>query len=304
MKRKVVKQGAATLMISLPSEWTHQFKISKGDELEMEMRGRTIQISTQKENFDKETELNIDGLYPVTLLTASAIYKAGYDNLKITFSDPKRISDINNFMRDEITGFEIIEQGKNYCTVKKTEEGLQDSFELILRRIFLLLINMAEDSYEAIKKGDYADLERLKFLDQSNNRLTTYCRRFLSKKGYKVHDKIQFIYLIIEQLEKISDQYVALFEYLIKNTKQNTPPSKEILTIYNEIYKSLRNFYEIFYKFDKEKMVNIGQTQNKLNEKLNMLLEKKGSDAVVIHYLTNIHQLIYDSISPYASMIL
>ncbi len=304
MKRKVVKQGAATLMISLPSEWTHKFKIQKGDELEIDMQGRMILISTQKENFDKETELNIDGLYPMTFLTAGAIYKAGYDKLKVTFSDPKRIADVNNVMRDEITGFEIIEQGKNYSVVKKVEEGIQDSFELILRRIFLLLINMSEDSYDALKKGDYADLERLKFLEQSNNRLTTYCRRFLSKKGYKSHDKIQFIYLIIEQLEKISDQYNNLFSYLIKNMKQNKPLSKEILNYYAEITKTLRIYYELFYKFDKDKMISIGFTKEKFDKDLIVELEKKGNDAVIMHYLYNILQLIYDSVSPYLSMVL
>jgi phosphate uptake regulator len=304
MKRKVVKQGTSTLMISLPSDWAHRFKIGKGDELEVEERGRTVLVSTQKENFDRETELDIDNLYPMTMRVVAAIYKAGYDKLKINFSDPKRIIDINNVVRDEISGFEVIEQGKNYCVVKKIEEGLQEGFEPVLRRIFLLLLNMAEDSYESIKKGDYDDLERLVYLEQSNNRLTTYCRRFLSKKGYKEHDKIQFIYHIIEQLEKIADQYKFLFDHIIKSKTPKFKISKDVLEYYKNVNIVLRSYYELFYKFDRQKIVEIGTIRARLTKDISRHIDNGGSDAVIVHHLSIILQDTFNLVGPYLSMVL
>jgi phosphate uptake regulator len=304
MKRKVVKQGSSTLMVSLPSEWTQRYKIMKGDEIEVEPRGRTVIISTQKEYTDKETELNIDNLYPVTLRTVAAIYKAGYDKLRVTFTDPKRIIDVQGVVRNEISGFEVIEQGKNYCVVKKIEEGLEEGFEPVLRRIFLLLLNMAEDAREMLKNAEYAELERLLFLEESNNRLTTYCRRFLSKRGYKEPDKIQFIYCIIEEMEKIADQYKFLFKYLMEISNKKHKLSKEALEFYDGVCVLLRTYYELFYKFDKEKLVKIGVLRKKLAKSINEMIEVKGPDAVVIHYLSTIMELIFDMVSPYLSMVL
>ncbi len=55
MRRKVVKLGPATLVVSLPSKWTKKFSINAGDELEMEEHNKNLIISTEKGiNIEKE----------------------------------------------------------------------------------------------------------------------------------------------------------------------------------------------------------------------------------------------------------
>jgi phosphate uptake regulator len=310
MKRKVVKQGTSTLMVSLPSDWAKRFKVTKGDELEMEERGRSLLITTRREFAISSTEVNVDDLEPMIMRTFAALYKAGYDEIKVTFSDsaysnPKNVVGIQHALRNEISSFEIVEQGKNHCIVKNIEGTLEEGFEPILRRTFMLLLTMAEDSLRAIKDGDLEDLNRLRSLEESNNRLTTFCRRLLSKQGYRDHKKIQFIYHIIEELERIADQYKYLFDYLLLPANKKLKLSKETLHYYEQTNRMLRLYYELFYTFDKKTLVALARLRKHLMDDVNGRIEHAGrKDVVVMHYLVIQVQAIFEMVEPYLSLVL
>ncbi len=301
MKRKVVKQGASTLMVSIPSTWARKFNILKGDEVEVSEEGRSLCISTEKEHKLRKTEINIDDLEPMVMRTLAALYKAGYDEVKITFSDPKQIIDVQKALANEISNFEIIEQTKKFCVIKNVVGSLEEGFDPILRRTFILLLTMADESFDAIKNNDYSDLLRLRMLEETNNRLTTLCRRYLSKRGYEEHNKIQFIYHLIEQLERIADQFKYLFDYLL-NAKQ-PKLSSDTIEYYLDMKILLRDFYELFYQFDIKKVAKIGKLRKKLISKISAQLNKKNHlDITVGHYLIIISQLTFELVEPYLAM--
>ena len=54
MKRKVVKQGAATLTISLPSKWTKKFELKNGDEINLNEKGDALIVTNSKARALKE----------------------------------------------------------------------------------------------------------------------------------------------------------------------------------------------------------------------------------------------------------
>ncbi|HIH23638.1 TPA: phosphate uptake regulator PhoU [Candidatus Woesearchaeota archaeon] len=310
MKRKVVKQGSSTLMVSLPSDWAKRYRITKGDELDMQEQGRSLLVTTHKDFSISSTSVDVDDLEPMIMRTFAALYKAGYDELKVTFSDaaygnPKNVVAIQNALRHEISSFEIVEQGKNHCLVKNIEGTLEEGFEPILRRTFMLLITMAEDSLVAIKGNDLEDLNRLKALEESNNRLTTFCRRLLSKQGYRDHKKIQFIYHIIEELEHIADQYKYLFDYLLQPENKRLKLTKETLQYYEQTNKMLRMYYDLFYKFDKKTLVALARLRKSLMDDVNRRIERaRRKDAIVLHYLVLQVQTIFEMVEPYLSMVL
>ncbi|PIN69904.1 hypothetical protein COV93_03645 [Candidatus Woesearchaeota archaeon CG11_big_fil_rev_8_21_14_0_20_43_8] len=305
MKRKVVKQGASTLMVSLPTQWAKKFNINKGDELEVEEQDRRVVISTDKEYGIERTEIDVDDLNPMILRTLAALYKAGYDEVKVNFSQPERIIDVQEALRNEISGFEIIEQGKTFCTIRNIEGSLEDGFDPVLRRTFMLLNTMADDSLEAIREGDYGRLKSIRFLEESNNRFTTFCRRTLSKKGFRQYNKIQFIYHIVEQLERVADQYKYMFDYLMREENAKLKLSDETLKHYGDVNALLRIYYELFYKFDKAKVVEMGRMRKKIVAELFMSFEDKPQkECVIIHYLIIQVQMIFEMLGPYLAMVL
>ncbi len=295
MRRKVVKQGPSTLMISLPSAWVKTYEITKGSDLEVEEQEKRLLISTERSVQKEQLEVDIAELYPMNMATVKALYKAGYDNLKITFSDSKKILDIQNAPREEITGFEITEQGSNYCIVHKIEEGVMEGFEPILRRTFLLLLTMAEKSIISVKEKDLDELKQLAMLETSNNRFTTYCLRQLSKTGYKKPNKLQFIYMVVDKLEKIANEYKLLLEYLADNQKKDL--SEETYEYYEKVSQMMRTVYNIFYDYDKKHLVKLGKLKEELNENANKRLENTG-DVISMHHLMTLGGQIFELAEP------
>ena len=60
MKRKVIKLADKTSVVSLPSKWIKNYKVEKGDELDLEEIGNSILIKPSKQQTEiKKIEINI-----------------------------------------------------------------------------------------------------------------------------------------------------------------------------------------------------------------------------------------------------
>src|SRR3989338_4074636 len=91
MKRKVAKIGSSTLMISLPNKWARQHSIKKGDEIEIEEQGKRLVISLDKELELDKKEIEIKEVGSIIGRILVALYKSGYDEIKIKYKDPRII---------------------------------------------------------------------------------------------------------------------------------------------------------------------------------------------------------------------
>jgi len=300
IKRSVIQIANSTQLISLPRKWSQKYGIKKGDELEIEEHGNKLQISTEKGFEVEKCELNIDDLEPLVLRYLVALYKRGVDEIKITFTSPELIQSLQKAIGKEAVGFEITEQGKDYCIIKHVSGELED-FEPVLRRTFILLLSMADESLNSIKKIEYSNLSNIAFLEEANNRFTTTCRRFLNKKGYADSRKIGPLYYIIEEIENIADQYKYLCNYLYGIRDKKPKISKEILDLYQIVNNMLKQFYEVYYKFDRFKLVALTRERKSLINRFNDVIEKgkNSHEKIVAYHLFTIMQKIFCLIGPY-----
>lgn len=300
LKRKVIQIANSTQLVSLPRKWSQKYGVKKGDEIEVEENGNKIIISTEKGFQVEKVELNIDDLEPMILRCVVALYKRGVDEIKVTFNKPELIEPLQKVIGKEAVGYEITEQGKDYCIIKHVSGELED-FDPILRRTFLLLISMANESLESIKNNEFNNLKNVAFLEEANNRFTTTCRRLLNKKGYKDTKKIGPLYYIIEEIENIADQYKYLCDFIYNLRNKRIRINKEVLEIYQETNEMLKNFYELYYKFEKNKIVHIGKQRKILVDRFLNLFEKNISslDKLILHHLFTIMQKIFCLVGPY-----
>ena len=72
MKRKVVQQGPATLMISLPKDWVDENSVKKGQEMNIEPDGKRLIISP---DFVKPIKKKADMTITTVSYTRSMIWK-------------------------------------------------------------------------------------------------------------------------------------------------------------------------------------------------------------------------------------
>ena len=84
MKRRVVKHGASTLTISLPSKWARANKIENGNSLNIEVAKERLIISSSDERHFDDVETTLTGKeewYVKRILRH--LYTSGYDEIKI-----------------------------------------------------------------------------------------------------------------------------------------------------------------------------------------------------------------------------
>jgi len=88
MKRKVIRQGHNTFTVTIPIRWARQQGLSPGSEIDLVEKGNSLVINTDRVNTNGNTraEIDITGM-PNKLLWRyiSAVYRAGYDEIKINF---------------------------------------------------------------------------------------------------------------------------------------------------------------------------------------------------------------------------
>ena len=265
IKRKIVLHGPSTLTISLPTKWVKKFKVKKGDELNIEEYGRELRINTEKEFSPERKEINIGNLKKLgrTYLTSS--YRQGYEEVELSYEDSEYIEAIQNIISREITGFEIIKQGKNSCLIRDIAGHGKDEFDIVLRRIWLLMLDLSEQSLNAIKRNDSANIKIINSIDYSINKFTNYCLRNLVKKGHINFGKTALYYHLIKSLEEIADKYKDLANFFTKEEKKS---DKKTISTFNEVNKYLKEFYELYYKYDEQKIEDLFQKTKSTNSKI------------------------------------
>ena len=68
MKRKLVQQGAATMMVSLPSKWIKKFGLKKGDEIDLEEKGSIINIYPELKKERNKIIIEINSWLPMIVV--------------------------------------------------------------------------------------------------------------------------------------------------------------------------------------------------------------------------------------------
>ncbi len=299
MKRKVIQIADSTQLVSLPRKWCLANNIKKGDELDVDPTGSKLMVSCDSKPQIERAEVDLKEYGILASRQIHALYKRGIDEIKVNYS-PEDIGTIQKILSNETVGFEIIEQGKNYCIIKNVS-GHLEGFDSVLRRAFLLLMNMGDDCVKALEQKSHDMFRNLILLEQSNNRFTTICRRYLNKHGHDAYDKVGPIYYIIEDIENVADEYKYLFQLLGKIKPENLKIDKAYVQIYQDVATMLRLFQEAFYKSDNSKLIRIAEMRKVVVDQCHIRLEKAKSptEFALIHHALVILQKIFNLIGPY-----
>jgi len=220
----------------------------------------------------------------------SSLYLAGYDEIRIVYGNASELGIIQSTINQELIGFEVVEEGKDHIVVKQVSRIDQSEFQTILRRIFIFLLNTADETLDAFKSNSTDSIKNLVLRDITINKLTDYCIRAINKKeSYFKH--IGAGYTIIEFLEKISDDYRDLCKCVSKN---RIKVSNLIIKTLSEINMLLRMAYKLFYNFNLNDMENFLVKKEKVDELVSKLSKNlKKDEVLILLYLDGITTNIY-----------
>ena len=279
MKRKVIQIANSTQLVSLPRKWSQKYNIQKGDELEVEEDGNKIIISTEKDLSSSKSEIDFKGKSLLIHRALSSLYRAGYNEIRIMFEKSSELEVVQSTINQELIGFEIVEEGKDYIVVKQVTSIDQSEFQSMLRRVFIFLINTSDECLEALKSNNINALRNLVLRDITINKLTNYCRRAINKKeGYFKH--IGPGYAIVEILEKISDNYRDLCKYVSQN---KVKVNKQMIDALSEINSLMRDSYKLSYNFELNGMESFLIKKDRVSETIMNLDAKRGEVGMLLY---------------------
>ncbi len=291
MKRKINRVGTGTLTVSLPSKWASSHALKPGDEVEVEEKGRQLVVSSGEEVpwLKKRIDLGKYGFFHKNFLCG--VYHLGYDEVEVRFKGEEEFKAIKDLL-PQFIGFELMSQSGDRCVIKDISKVSENEFDTVLRRTFLLLIDMSERCQEAIAKREFGRLQEIRRLEFTNNKLTDYCRRILNKKGYKEENKTNIAYILIHALERVADEYKRICDYF---GKEEVTVRKDVLNEFQAVNRYIKAFYELFYKFDEEKLRYIVDEGKIIVRNLeNAFNSENRGEVVLAHHLITITIGIYD----------
>ncbi len=317
MKRKIIKQGHNTLTMTLPSDWVKKFNLNSGDEIELSEKDNGLFITTEKHNRHKQAEFSIEGLdIPLIWKYFMAVYREGYDEILVKFNpgvglespykffshhkmdlrykkevQKKTIVEALQGFVTRFIGLEIVEHGKDYIRIKEMGELTSKEFDNSLRRVFLLIQQMAEETVEAIKTNNPKILLHMHDVDINLDKFHDYCIRILNKLGNKETRKTSLLFATLYLLELLGDEFKSISFHLI----EDFPKSRlnNVLYLAKAIKSQFDLYYDLFYKFDREKIRGMSEQDKKIYFSLPENYKKANEDEKeVFHHLRMIRKYI------------
>jgi phosphate uptake regulator len=281
MKRKIIKQGHNTLTITLPNDWAKEHNIKAGEEINVTTKDSGLFISTTNIGDKKCTNIDITEMnIPTIWKYFMAAYREGYDEIKVTFkpgdlydypykyiaslidskdnnaskrTPTETIQDITN----RFIGLEIIEHHKNYCIIRDMTEISTKEFDASFRRVFLILLQMGDEIQESICNNNSEPLQNIIDMDINVDKFHDYCVRVLNKTGFKDAKKSHLMFLTLYFLEILGDEFKHISQHICKDmTKQKLNNLSELAEM---TINQFQNFYDLFYNFNKEKVITISK---------------------------------------------
>lgn len=286
MRRKIIKLGEATLVTSLPSKWAKMYGLKQGDELEIDEKENKLIIATKREFATEKAVLDITNIASLINYGIMALYLKGIDELVIKSDDPSLIGKLQERPLKELIGYEIIEQGKNHCTIKDISGSMEMDYDVLLKRVFLLINSMADEMEKAVESKS-TDLGHIPSIDFNANRFAFLCLRKLNKQGYKGNVETSVYYFLILTLERIGDLYSDSADYITKNKIVLSKESIDMLKKVNLLY---RKYQELFFTFNLAKASELDGEYRDLSREFDRIFAKTDNknEIRVLVYLSNI----------------
>jgi phosphate uptake regulator len=258
-RRKLQLTGVSTYVVSLPKKWITDLKMKIGDEVTLiKNPNNSITLLSTMDNFEAKKsiiEISKDDSEESLKRKIIAIYLAGYKIIEIRSKGIKIQSSharaIRELARTSMIGTEIVESSSESISIQVLTRLPELSFEVALRRMYLMASNMHREAIDALGIMDKEAAEEVIKMDDEVDRFSLYMLRnlfqavqngeILLEIGLKKPSDCLAYRTVIRCIERIADHSVLI----AKRIKFLTSPiDKKTLQSINQLSESALNVFE------------------------------------------------------------
>jgi len=300
MKRKLVKQGAATMMVSLPATWIKQNNLGKGSLVSIEPVDKNLLISPKAlKDIKSETTIELKGLTESLIRTLiTNTYRSGYDKINVNYENHKQFKILNNAIKTRLIGFEITLQQRNFCVVENITEPSDEQFDTIVNKIFYNIHELFEDTKQRFYNKDI-NLENIEEIEERIQKYDNFCRRVISKSKLVIK-KPEFLWTFLTLLVHAQREIYHLNKLLPIKISSKT------FSFFEETQKLFENVRSAYIKKDSSLLAQIHEKEKQLiyDTGYNLLKQKTGKEEIVIYHIMISVKEFYLASSPLAGLLL
>ena len=214
MKRKLIKQGNNSYTLTLPIKWIRDKGLDENSEIELEEKEGELIINTNiNKKQIKKLELKITNYNERTIKNLlNQGYRQGYDLIKIQYKNKSQLDIIKSITRETLLGFELTEENLDSCIIENITEPSEEKFDIILRKVFLIIKNEGEEILNDILKklDNRKKREHTKIIIDD---YTNFCRRAIIKNNDNLYLQIPYLFKILSYLSFLLLFICLLFRY-------------------------------------------------------------------------------------------
>ena len=299
MRRKLVKQGAATMMVSLPSKWIKGQRLKKGDEISIQEADNSLIISSEIGDAPKRAvRINITNQTESSIRTLIVnAYRFGYDVIEVVFNDEKEYLHVLNTLKNFLIGFDVTRKENTYCILENITEPSEEQFPVLFKKILyniLLMINSTQDRLK--NKTSFEDYAGI---DAKTKQYQNFCTRVIAKKN-PIGNKAPLFWTFLGLLIHGQRELYHMNKFLDKN---------KINFKHFELLKKLRQIFELlsegYLKKDIKKLEKIHELEKEIIYKdFYKLIQKGGKENIVLYHIVLAVKNFYLSSSPLMGLLL
>jgi phosphate uptake regulator len=296
MKRKLVKQGAATMMISLPARWIKENNLKKGSEIDLEQADNNLLVSAKPiEEVKSEITIKLANLTESSVRTLiTNTYRRGYDIIKVDFDNEKQFKILNQVVKTRLIGFDITKKQEGSCTVESITEPSLEQFDTIIRKIFFNISELFEVTKKRMQGKALDDYEEI---EERIQKYDNFCRRVISKRKI-INPKSEFLWTFFVLLIHGQREIYHLNKLLGIKISDKT---EELLEDAKTMFGLIMNAY---LEKNIDLLAKVHSLEKELIYKKGYSLLKKTKEGPIIYHIMLAIREFYQSNSPLSGLIM
>ena len=292
MRRKLIKQGNNSYTLTLPIHWIREEGLEESKEIMLTQEDRDLVLKVPKDQKKAENKIEIDlkNFNEMTVKTVlNQAYRKGYDTIILLVHTDHQKKVIDDLTQNTLLGFEVVEKSEQKIILQNIAEPSSEKFEVILRKIFLVILEEGKEILEDFQKGKLDNFAKRKTSKALIDNYANFCRRLIIKEKIGGTKDSYPLMLLVSRLTLINRSYFYLYKYAA-NQKKAPYISKETLSIFAEANALFRLLYDSFYTRKIEAVHEFWTKKETLifNRFYQQLEFSKGPENVVLYHLGEI----------------
>lgn len=251
MERKLVKQGAGALTLTLPANWIKKNNLTQEDVVFIKESKNQLILCNNSSINEKETKIDIKNLekgYAFHLVTGK--YIEGYDKIILEHNN----LELSQKIGKSFLGMVIEEHTDKHLIMRDIIKIPSDNFVEIFKRSCQILIQQVR-LLKKFSEGN-ATFEQVKKEERLLDSNLFYCLRYINKYE-KIENSYKY-FLLTTTMESVGDLISEIGEYLKK--EKITLKEKEILEL---IVETVEKYVLYLFQNNMKKMYETLKIKNR-----------------------------------------